>query len=307
MYLKPLLIVIVGPTAVGKTELSIRLAEFLDTEIVSADSRQIYKEMTIGTAVPNRDELSRVKHHFIQTISVHDYYSAGIYEIEALKKIDELFEQKQQVILVGGSGMYVDAVCKGIDDFPEIDMDVRNELIHRFETEGVDSLRFELMRLDPKSYKHIDLQNPKRILKALEITIQTGKPYFDYLTKPKKERPFDILKIGIERPREDLYARINNRVDLMLSSGLENEAKYFYEIKHLNSLNTVGYKELFSFFDGEIDFDEAVRQLKRNTRHYAKRQLTWFKRDSEIHWFSPDDYSEVLSLIKKNIAIKIIN
>ncbi len=298
--MKNTLIVILGATGIGKTDLSIRLAQGLETDIISSDSRQIFREMRIGTAVPSEAELQSVKHHFIQNKSVFDYYSAGMYELEVLELLQDIFSEKQTALLVGGSGMYIDAVCKGIDDLPEIDMDIRNMLIAKLETEGVETLRFELKRLDSKSYQTIDLQNPKRILKALEITLQTGQPYSDFLTKPKKKRDFNIVKIGLERPREELYARIDTRVDAMLAAGLEHEARTLYPHKHLNALNTVGYKELFAYFDGEITLYEAVRQVKRNSRHYAKRQLTWFKRDTEIAWFHPEN-SEIFDFVKKHV------
>jgi len=298
--LRNTLIVILGATGIGKTDLSIRLAQMLHTDIVSSDSRQIFREMRIGTAVPSNAEFQLVKHYFIQNKSVFDYYSAGMYELDVLELLNEIFTEKKTALLVGGSGMYIDAVCKGIDDLPEIDMEIRNMLVEKLETEGVEALRFELNRLDPKSYQTIDLQNPKRILKALEITIQTGKPYSEFLTKAKKKRDFDIVKIGLERPREELYARIDARVDAMLSAGLETEARNLYPHKHLNALNTVGYKELFAYFDDEISFDEAVRQIKRNSRHYAKRQMTWFKRDTEIAWFHPENV-EIFDFVKKQI------
>jgi tRNA dimethylallyltransferase len=265
--------------------------------ILSADSRQIYKELKIGTAAPTVEELSRVKHYFIGNKSIFDYYSAGIYELEVLEILQEIFKTKNTAILTGGSGMYIDAVCKGIDELPDVDMVIRNKLIKQFETEGIESLRFDLQRLDPEHYKVVDLNNSKRVLKALEVCLQTGKTYTSFLTKPLKKRNFNIIKIGLERDREELYKRINRRVDEMLLIGLVDEAKSFYEFRHLNALNTVGYKELFDYFENRHDFEEAIRLIKRNTRRYAKRQMTWFKRDEETIWFHPEKKQEMLEHI----------
>ncbi len=299
--MKNTLIVIIGPTAIGKTDLSIYLAQKLAAEIISADSRQFYKELKIGTAVPDNAQLKAVKHHFIGNKSIHDYYNASSFEFEVINLLKKLFLKTNQVIMVGGSGMYVDAVCKGIDDLPEIDMEIRNSLIKKFETEGIESLRFELKRLDPDYYAIADLKNPKRLLKALEITLQTGKPYSTFRTKTIKNRDFNILKIGLNMDREKLYERIELRVDKMIENGLIDEAKQFIKYKNLNSLNTVGYKELFPYIEGEYSLERAIELIKRNTRRYAKRQLSWFKRDKEINWFMPDEKEKILNFILKNL------
>jgi len=295
------LIVIVGPTAIGKTELCIDLAESLNTEIISADSRQIYKELNIGTAKPGEDELNRVKHHFIGTKSIFDYYTAGMFELDVLKLLEELFVKHEQVIMTGGSGLYINAVCEGIDALPKVDPEIRNKLIEQYEQEGIQSLRHDLKRLDPKYYEMTDLKNPKRLLKALEITVMTGKPYSSFLTSPNKERPFNILKIGLNRDRQELYDIINKRVDKMISKGLLVEAKELYKHKKMNALNTVGYKELFDYFDGIISYERAVELIKRNTRRYAKRQITWFSRDKEIKWFHPKDQEKIKQYISQQI------
>ncbi|MCF6240368.1 MAG: tRNA (adenosine(37)-N6)-dimethylallyltransferase MiaA [Bacteroidales bacterium] len=295
------LIVIVGPTGIGKTDLGIYLAQKLDTEIISADSRQFFRELKIGTAVPDAEQLKAVKHHFIGNKSIHDYYNASSFEFEVIDLLKKRFVEKNHMIMLGGSGMYVDAVCKGIDDLPEIDMEIRNSLIKKFETEGIESLRFELKRLDPDYYAIADLKNPKRLLKALEITLQTGKPYSTFRTKTTKKRDFKIIKIGLNMDREKLYKRIEERVDKMIESGLVNEAKQFIRYKHLNSLNTVGYKELFPYFDGEYSLERAIELIKRNSRRYAKRQLSWFNRDKEIRWFQPDEAEKILNFVLKSI------
>lgn len=280
------LIIILGPTAVGKTEYSLQTAEKYQTEILSCDSRQMFREMKIGTAAPTDEELKRVPHHFIGNLSIHDYYSCGRFEIEALAKCEELFQRHDTLIMTGGSMLYIDAICKGIDDVPNIDEELRNSLWKRFEEEGIDSLRNELKLLDPDYYQTIDLQNGKRIIHALEICLQTGKPYSSIRQNKAKERPFAIEKIGITRPREELYERINHRVDVMFEMGLEEEARRLYPFRKLNSLNTVGYKELFEYFDGKCTLEEAKELIKRNSRHYAKKQMTWFKRDNTIRWIS---------------------
>jgi len=291
------LIVIVGPTGIGKTDLGIYLAKKFDTEIISADSRQFYKELKIGTAVPSDKELKTVKHHFIGNKSIHDYYNASSFEFEVVDLLTELFKEKKPLILLGGSGMYVDAVCKGIDDLPEIDMDIRNMLIEKHEKEGIESLRFELKKLDPNYYAIADLKNPKRLLKALEITMMTGQPYSVFRKKKIKKRNFDTIKIGLNIERKDLYKRIEQRVDKMIASGLVEEAKQIYQYRNLNSLNTVGYKELFPYFDGEYPLERAVELIKRNSRRYAKRQLSWFNRDKEINWFKPDEKEKIYNFV----------
>lgn len=296
------LIVILGPTGIGKTDLSIELAQAFNTVIISSDSRQIFKELKIGTATPTDDDLAKVKHYMIGNKSILDYYSAGIYELDVLKLLTKIFKSKNTAILTGGSGMYINAVCKGIDTQPDIEPSIREQVIRQFENEGIESLRFDLQRLDPEHYKHVDLNNPQRVMKAIEICIQTGKTYTSFLTKENKNRDFNIIKIGLERNREELYEQINRRVDIMIEEGLLEEAKQFHKYKELNSLNTVGYKELFSYFEGEYDLDEAIRLIKRNSRRYAKRQITWFKRDNEINWFHSDERTEIFKFIKKSLS-----
>lgn len=283
------LIIILGPTAVGKTEFSLQLAEQLHTEILSCDSRQMFREMKIGTAAPTEKELNRVPHHFVGNLSIHDYYSCGKYEIDALAKCEELFQKHDTLIMTGGSMLYIDAICKGIDDVPNIDEDLRKSLWETFETDGLDPLRNQLRLLDPDYYNTIDLKNGKRIIHALEICLQTGQPYSSIRKNSKKERPFVIEKIGITRPREELYERINLRVEKMFDNGLLDEARSLYPYRELNALNTVGYKELFQYFDGNWTLDYAKQMIQQNTRHYAKKQITWFKRDSEIKWIETSD------------------
>lgn len=295
------LIVITGPTGIGKTELSIELAQMLDTVIISSDSRQIYKELKIGVARPDDEDLAKIKHYMIANKSVYDYYSAGKYELEVLEILKTVFRKKNTAFLVGGSGLYIDAVCKGIDNLPDAEPEIRKQLIEKYEKKGIESLRFDLKYLDPEHYKIIDLNNPKRLLRAIEVCIQTGKTYTSFLSNPNKKRDFNILKIGLERDRNELYERINKRVDLMIKNGLLEEVKQFKKDKVLNSLNTVGYKELFPYFNGKYDFEEAVRLIKRNSRRYAKRQITWFKRDKNYIWFHPSDKQSVYDYILSNI------
>lgn len=292
------LIVIVGSTGIGKTDLSIEIAEEFSTEIISSDSRQIYKELKIGTAVPTDEQLNRVKHHFIGNKSIHDYYNASMFEYEVIDVLQELYKNHDKVVMTGGSGMYINAVCDGIDDLPTIDQKLRDDLIKKHEEEGIESLRMQLKIIDPETYEKVDLKNAKRILKALEVTIQTGKPYSSFLSKTKKKRDFQIIKIGLERDRAELYERINLRVDQMVEDGLVQEAKQYFSFRHLNSLNTVGYKELFECFDGIITQEKAIELIKRNSRHYAKRQISWFARDNEWEWFHPDDKSKIINYIK---------
>ncbi len=292
------LIVISGPTGIGKTDLSIDIALEFSTEIISSDSRQVYKELKIGTAVPSDNQLKKVKHYLIGHKSVYDYYNASMFEMEVIELLENLFVDHDKVIMTGGSGMYINAVCDGIDELPDIDMEIRNDLIAMHEKEGIESLRMQLKMLDPESYKKIDLKNAKRILKALEVSLQTGKPYSSFLLGNKKERDFKIVKIGLQRDRAELYERINLRVDQMVSEGLVEEAQKFYKDRILNSLNTVGYKELFEYFDGTITLEKAIELIKRNSRHYAKRQISWFARDKDIKWFNPDNFSEIVNYIR---------
>ncbi len=295
------LIVILGPTGIGKTDLSIEIAQEFKTEIISSDSRQVYKELKIGTAVPTNEQLETVKHHFIGNKSIYDYYNASMFELEVLDTMKKLFKKTNQVVMTGGSGMYINAVCDGIDELPTIDLKLRNDLIKQYEEEGIESLRLQLKILDPISYEKIDLKNPKRILKALEVSIQTGKPYSSFLTELKKERDFNILKIGLQREREELYERINIRVDQMVEEGLIEEAKIYYKDRQLNSLNTVGYKELFECFEGKITQEKAIELIKRNSRHYAKRQISWFSRDKKIVWFHPEKKENMIKFIKSKL------
>lgn len=295
------LIVIVGPTGIGKTDLSIEIAKEFNAEIISSDSRQIYKELKIGTAVPSFDQLNNIKHHFIGNKSIHDYYNASMFEFEVIDVLKKLFLTYDNVVMTGGSGMYINAVCDGIDDLPSIDQELRDDLKKKHEKEGIESLRLQLKMLDPETYEKVDLKNAKRILKALEVTIQTGKPYSSFLSKTKKTRDFNIIKIGLERDRAELYERINMRVDKMVEDGLIQEAKQFVGFRHLNSLNTVGYKELFEYFDGDITEEKAIELIKRNSRHYAKRQISWFARDNKLEWFHPDDKKKIVNYIKSKI------
>lgn len=279
------LITIIGPTAIGKTALSIQLAQYFNTEILSCDSRQFYKEMSIGTAVPNKEELVAVPHHFIQDRSIHEDYSVGQFEKDAITKLNELFKKYNVVILVGGSGLYVDAVLKGLDDFPEVDATIRKELKDRLKNEGIASLQKKLKQLDEETYEKIDIANQQRVIRALEICIGTGKPYSSFLTDKQSKRDFIPIKIGITADREIVYQRINQRVGLMMQQGLLEEAKNLYQYKELNALQTVGYKELFNFFNNQWDLDFAISEIKKNTRRFAKRQGTWFRKDVEIKWF----------------------
>ena len=275
------LIILTGPTGIGKTDLSINIASQLHTEIISCDSRQMYRELQIGAAPPSAEQLAMVKHHFIGNLSITDYYSAGRFELDAIKLLDNLFIKYDKVLMVGGSGMYIDAIVQGIDDLPTANPEIRSQIMQRLETEGIETLRAELKNLDPDYYETGDIVNPKRVLKALEVIAQTGKTYSSQRTGQAKQRPFDIVMVGLTMERQQLYNRIDSRVDTMLEAGLEAEARNLYKYKHLNSLNTVGYKEFFGYFDGEYDFDEAVRLIKRNSRRYAKKQMTWFNRTNE--------------------------
>ncbi len=294
------LIVVVGPTAVGKTSLCINLAKSLGTQILSADSRQFYKEMDIGTAKPTFHELSQVQHHFINTLSISEAYNIVEFEKDALQKINELFEKHDQLIMTGGSGLYTKIVCDGIDEIPDVDPEIRMSLNKIKEENGLEELVEKLKKLDPVHAKIVDLLNPQRVIRALEVCIGTGNPYSDFMVNNKVDRPFDIVKIGLELDREALFKRINLRMDLMIEVGLFEEAKSLYKYKSLNALQTVGYKEIFDYLDGKYDKEEAIRLLKRNSRRFAKRQMTWFKKDKEIKWFQPTAYDEILSYINKN-------
>lgn len=299
---KPTLIVLLGPTGVGKTELSLSIAEAYHTSIVSADSRQLYADIKIGTAAPTAEQLARVPHYFVRTLDLHDYYSAAQYEMEVLKKLEELFRENDVVVLTGGSMMYIDAVCKGIDDIPTVDNETRQLMLERYEQEGLERLCAELKLLDPEYYQIVDLKNHKRVIHALELCYMTGKTFTSFRTQTQKERPFEILKIGLKREREELYERINRRVDIMMEEGLLEEARRVYPFRQLNSLNTVGYKELFNYLDGTWELPFAIEKIKQNSRIYSRKQMTWFKRDQHITWFHPEDTAEIMSFLQKNIG-----
>ena len=296
------LIVLIGPTGVGKTELSLSIAEKFRTCIVSSDSRQLYADLKIGTAAPTPEQLSRVPHHFVGTLKLTDYYSAAQYEAEVMSKLEELFQENEVVVLTGGSMMYVDAICKGIDDIPTVDKETRELMMRRYEEEGLEQLCAQLKLLDPEYYQIVDLKNPKRVIHALEICYMTGKTYTSFRTRSIKERPFRIIKIGLTREREELYERINLRVDEMMKEGLLEEAKSVYPYKHLNSLNTVGYKEIFQYLDGEWTLDFAIEKIKQNSRIYSRKQMTWFKRDTDITWFHPDQKEQIMNHINNLLS-----
>ena len=290
------LVVITGPTAVGKTALTIELARHYHTPVINADSRQIYRELRIGTAAPSEEQLQQAKHYFVGNKSIHDYYNASMYEQDVLKVLKK--EPSDTNILSGGSMMYIDAVCNGIDDIPTVRDDIREEMKRRYEEEGLEALCEDLRRLDPEHYAIVDRQNYRRVIHALEICYQTGRTYTSFRTQSKKERPFRIVKIGLNRDRNELYNRINARVDAMIEQGLLHEAESLYNQRQLNALNTVGYKEMFDYMDGRWSLDEAVERMKGNTRRYARKQLTWFKRDEEVRWFHPDQIDEILKYIE---------
>ncbi|WP_298425647.1 tRNA (adenosine(37)-N6)-dimethylallyltransferase MiaA [uncultured Kordia sp.] len=294
------LISIVGPTAIGKTALSIQLAQHFGTEIISCDSRQFFKEMAIGTAVPSQEEQNAANHHFIQHISIFDEYNVGQFEKDAIAKLDELFQRHNIVVMVGGSGLYVDAVLKGLDDFPKVDPQIREDLNQQLTTKGITSLQQQLQELDPVYYKKVAKENPHRLIRALEICIGSGKPYSSFLKAEMTQRNFTSIKVGLTADREIIYDRINRRVDIMMNEGLLKEAKALYKHKSLNALQTVGYRELFSYFDGDFTLDFAISEIKKNTRRFAKRQGTWFRRDTNTSWF---DYQEEVSNIIDQINI----
>ena len=291
------LVVLLGPTGVGKTEVALQIAEHLQSPIINADSRQLFAEIPIGTAAPTKEQQERVKHYFVGTLHLTDYYSAAKYEEDVLQLLNQLFNQQQMALLSGGSMMYIDAVCQGIDDIPTVDEATRRLMKRKLETEGLDALVAELKVLDPEHYKIVDLHNPRRVVHALEICHMTGNTYTSYRKNTKKIRPFNIVKIGLNRPREEMYERINNRVLEMMNQGLIEEAKAVYPQKGLNALNTVGYKELFAYFDGDISLDDAILKIQSNTRQYMRKQVTWFKRDNDIKWFSPTNIEEIINYI----------
>ena len=295
------LVVVLGPTGVGKTELCLQIAEHLQVPIINADSRQIFQELPIGTAAPTQEQQRRVKHYFVGNHHLEDYYSASLYEADVLSLLPRLFATRHTALLTGGSMMYIDAVCKGIDDIPTIDEGTREWMKKRLAQEGLPRLVEELKVLDPEHYQIVDKNNPRRVVHALEICHMTGKTYTSFRTNSTKERPFKIVKIGLNRHREQLYERINQRVLLMMENGMEEEARNVYPKRGLNSLNTVGYKELFDYFDGNIPREEAIRQIQSNTRRYMRKQLTWFKKDGDITWFHPDNIEEIINYIDKYV------
>ncbi|MGB3773965.1 MAG: tRNA (adenosine(37)-N6)-dimethylallyltransferase MiaA [Leeuwenhoekiella sp.] len=296
------LIVVVGPTAIGKTSLAIALAKHYGTEIISADSRQFYKEMKIGTAVPSEEELNQAKHNFIQHISVNESYSVGHFEEDALNCLDKIFQNNSTAIMVGGSGLYVKAVLEGLDHLPKVDDTTRLELQQKMNEEGLDALTAMLKIRDPKQYDKIDLSNPQRVIRALEVCVYTGKPYSEFLNKDKPKRNFNYVKVGLTADRDIIYDRINKRVELMFEKGLKNEVKNLVDKRHLNALNTVGYKELFTHFEGKLTEKEAISEIQKNTRRFAKRQLTWYRKDESIHWFDYDyDLNEIINTVDNTI------
>ena len=298
------LIVITGPTAVGKTELCIHIAKRFGIPIINADSRQIYRELRIGTATPTEEQLQAVKHYFVGTISIDDYNNASMYEQEVLQLLDEQFKHSPIQLLTGGSMMYIDAVCNGIDDIPTIREDIREEMKRRYEQEGLEALCTDLRRLDPEHYEVVDRKNYRRVIHALEICYQTGKTYTSFRKQEKKQRPFQIVKIGLHRDREELYHRINQRVDQMMAEGLLDEVRSLSDKRCNNALNTVGYKEMFTYLDGTWTLDEAVERMKGNTRRYARKQLTWFKRDELMQWFHPHQEEDIMNYISKYEEIR---
>lgn len=295
------LIVVVGATGSGKTDLSLRLATHFGAPILSTDSRQVYRGIPIGTAQPTAEQLAAVEHHFIASHDLTDNFNCGEYESQALARLEELFTKHNNVVAVGGSGLYIQALCEGMDDLPQADEALRQSLVERLQNEGIESLAADLQRLDPAYYEEVDRCNPSRVLRAVEVCLQTGKPYSSLRTGERHKRDFDIVKIGIEWEREALYDRINRRVDMMIAEGLEAEARAVYHLRHLNSLQTVGYREMFDYFDGKTTLEEAIELIKRNSRRYAKRQMTWFRRDSEIRWFSPDAYDAMVDFLENKI------
>ncbi len=288
------LVVILGPTGVGKTDKTIEMAEQLRVPVINADSRQIFKEIPIGSAAPTKAQQERTRHYFVGSHSIHDYYSAAQYEADVMALLEEQFRNSDYALLSGGSMMYIDAVCKGLDDIPTVDDTTRELFKRRFAEEGLEPLLEELKTLDPEHYAIVDHNNPRRIIHALEICHMTGKTFTSFRKGTKKVRPFNIIKVGLDRPRSEMYERINLRVRKMVDDGLEEEARSVYRYRHLNSLNTVGFKEMFQYFDGEIDFEEAVRRIQSNTRRYMRKQVTWFRHDTDIVWHHPDDNIKII-------------
>lgn len=295
------LIVVVGATGSGKTDLSLRLATHFGAPILSTDSRQVYRGIPIGTAQPTAEQLAAVEHHFIASHNLTDNFNCGEYESQALARLEELFQRHDTVVAVGGSGLYIQALCEGMDDLPQADEELRQSLVERLQNEGLESLVADLQRLDPDYYEEVDRCNPSRVLRAVEVCLQTGKPYSSLRTGEQHKRNFDIVKVGIEWEREALYDRINRRVDMMIAEGLEAEARAVYHLRHLNSLQTVGYREMFDYFDGLTTREEAIELIKRNSRRYAKRQMTWFRRDTAIRWFEPEAFDEMVDFLENKI------
>jgi tRNA dimethylallyltransferase len=299
---KPILILVVGPTAVGKTNLCLNLAKKFDTEIISCDSRQFYREMNLGTAKPTKEELSEVLHHMINSHSIEENYDVKSFEEDALELLDQLFQKHQVVIMTGGSGLFADAVTEGMDEMPEIPAGIREQVIKEYQEKGLEFLQEEVKRLDPNYFELVDQQNPQRLMRAVEVCWGTGKTFSSFRVKSKIERPFKTIKIGLNRDRDELYSRIDLRMDQMVETGLFEEAESLFDKRHLNSLQTVGYQEIFAMLEGKYDREEAIRLLKRNSRRYAKRQLTWFRRDEKIHWFHPDQEDEIIAFIENQIS-----
>ena len=295
--MKKTLITIIGPTAIGKTSVAIKVAEHFHTEIISADSRQFYKELKVGTAKPTEEELNKVRHHFINSLSIQDPYNVGQFETDTIQFLQTIFKKHDVVVMAGGSGLFVNAVCHGLDELPESDPDLRCELKKLSDENGIEALQEKLSGLDPEYYESVDRSNPHRLIRAIEVCMMTGMKYSDLRKKEKKKREFNCIKIGLDDDREKVYTRINERVDEMMQNGLLDEAKKFYSLRHLNALQTVGYRELFDFLEEKISFEEAVGLIKRNTRRYAKRQLTWFRKDEGINWFLPVEQESMLKYI----------
>ncbi|MEJ5962696.1 tRNA (adenosine(37)-N6)-dimethylallyltransferase MiaA [Pedobacter immunditicola] len=295
------LIVVVGPTAIGKTTLAIKLANHFSTEIISADSRQFFREMEIGTAKPSTAELAAAPHHFINSHSINTFFSTGDFEIEALKLTEELFKSHDQLVMVGGSGLYINAVCNGMDELPETDLNIREQLKQRYAALGLEDIKHQLAIVDPELFAKVDQGNPQRMIRGLEFFLSTGTKLSAYQTNSKKERPFNMVKIGLNTDRAQLYQQINHRVDQMMEAGLLEEVRQLLPYKHLNALNTVGYTELFNYLEGKVSLEEAVSAIKQNTRRFAKRQLTWFRKDPETMWFGPEDYPAILAYIQAQI------
>ncbi len=299
--MKKTLIVIVGPTAIGKTSVAMEVAKYFHTEIISADSRQFYKELKIGTAKPSEDELQKIKHHLVNSISIGDSYNVGQFETDALSCLDTIFTKHETAVMVGGSGLFVNAVCHGIDELPESDPELRNELKDLSVAKGIEALQEKLSQLDPEYYETVDRSNPHRLIRAIEICVLTGMKYSELRKKEKKLRNFTSIKIGLDDDREKVYRRINERVDDMLKNGLLDEVKQFYPDRHLNALQTIGYKELFEFIENKTSLEEAIELIKRNTRRYAKRQLTWFRKDDEINWFQSEQLKQMIDFVEEKI------